>query len=83
MVRSQPKSGFKRSDLVVTSEEVDLNGEPYQKMKALERSWRLVDHYSNPGPIQFNDFGHDDVNMKLKSMYGFKTKISDKIKALC
>jgi hypothetical protein len=29
MVRSQPKSGYKRSDLVVPSEEVDLNGEAY------------------------------------------------------
>jgi 6-phosphofructokinase len=51
MVRSQPKSGFKRTDLVVASEEVDLNGEIYQRMKAVERGWRWVDHYSNPGPI--------------------------------
>ena len=29
MVRSQPKSGYQRTDLVVPSEEVDLNGEPY------------------------------------------------------
>jgi hypothetical protein len=51
MVRSQPKSGYHRADLVVPSEEVDLNGEPYQRMKAVERSWRYIDHYSNPGPI--------------------------------
>ena len=51
MLRSQPKSGYKRADLVVPSEEVDLNGECYQRMKAIERSWRYVDHYSNPGPI--------------------------------
>jgi 6-phosphofructokinase len=29
MVRSQPKSGFKRTELVVPSEEVDLLGEAY------------------------------------------------------
>ena len=51
MLRSQPKSGYKRSDLVVPSEEVDLNGETYQRMKGIERSWRYIDHYSNPGPI--------------------------------
>jgi pyrophosphate--fructose-6-phosphate 1-phosphotransferase len=37
LLRSQPKSGFKRSDLVVPSEEVDLLGETYQRMKAVER----------------------------------------------
>jgi len=55
LVRSQPKSGFSRTDLVVASEEVDLNGEIYQRMKAVERGWRYTDHYSNPGPIQFFD----------------------------
>ena len=51
LVRSQPKSGFNRSDLVVASQEVDLNDEMYQRMKAVERGWRQIDHYSNPGPI--------------------------------
>jgi len=50
-MRSQPKSGFARADLVCQSEEVDLNGEIYQRMKAVERGWRYVDCYSNPGPI--------------------------------
>lgn len=51
LMRSQPKSGFARKDLVCQSEEVDLNGEIYQRMKAVERGWRYVDCYSNPGPI--------------------------------
>jgi hypothetical protein len=29
LLRSQPKSGYKRHDLVINSEEVDLNGETY------------------------------------------------------
>ena len=65
LVRSQPKSGFKRSDLVVASEEVDLNGEIFQRMKAVERSWRYIDHYSNPGPIQFYDKGNDQIDLTL------------------
>ena len=40
LVRSQPKSGFNRSDLVVDSEEVDLQGEIFQRMKAVVRDWR-------------------------------------------
>ncbi len=51
LVRSQPKSGFNRSDLVVESQEVNINDEMYQRMKAVERGWRQIDHYSNPGPI--------------------------------
>jgi len=50
----------------VPSEEVDLNGEAYQRMKALERSWRYKDHYSNPGPIQFFDHGSEDIALTLK-----------------
>lgn len=83
LLRSQPKSGFKRSDLVVPSDEVDLSGEAYQRMKAVERQWRFIDHYSNPGPIQFYDFGSDEVAMNLKSMFAYRTKISEKINAIC
>lgn len=56
--------------MVVASDEVDLNGETYQRMKALERGWRLIDHYSNPGPIQFFDDGvKDDIVVTLRCMY--------------
>jgi len=83
LVRSQPKSGFSRTDLVVASEEVDLNGEIYQRMKAVERGWRYTDHYSNPGPIQFFDQGKDDRDLTLDTIYKHKTMISEQIKALC
>lgn len=83
MVRSQPKSGFSRVDLVVPSEEVDLNGEAYQRMKAVERAWRWVDHYSNPGPIQFYDLGRENTDFTLQSLFEHRTKITDQIKALC
>ena len=83
MVRSQPKSGYQRTDLVVPSEEVDLNGEPYQRMKAVERGWRYTDHYSNPGPIQLYDFGAQTRDFTLDSEYEYKTQITNQIKALC
>jgi hypothetical protein len=83
LVRSQPKSGYSRATLVVPSEEVDLNGEAYQSMKAVERSWRYIDHYSNPGPIQFEDQGKDDIATTLKCMDVQKTKVTDQISYLC
>ena len=73
LLRSQPKSGYKRSELVVPSEEVDLSGQVYQRVKALERSWKFVDHYSNPGPIQFQGFAQDDIALTLKYMLHSKT----------
>lgn len=83
LVRSQPKSGFNRTDLVVASEEVDLNGEIYQRMKAVERGWRFIDHYSNPGPIQFFDHGKDSRDLTIDTTFEHKTKISEQIRALC
>lgn len=83
LLRSQPKSGFARTDLVCQSEEVDLNGEIYQRMKAVERGWRYIDHYSNPGPIQFFDYGKDTRDLTIDSTFENKTKITDQIRALC
>jgi len=83
LLRSQPKSGFARTDLVVASEEVDLHGEIFQRMKAVERGWRYVDHYSNPGPIQFFDNGRDDRDLTIDTSFTHKTKITDQIRALC
>lgn len=51
LLRSQPKAGYQRHELVVPSQEVGLADTPYQVLKANERDWRFVDHYCNPGPI--------------------------------
>lgn len=76
MLRSEPKVGYNRSDLVVASEDVDLQGEAFQSMKAVERDWRVIDHYSNPGPIQFADAGSDDYATTLKYRYSNQTNMS-------
>ena len=52
-------------------------------MKAVERGWRYVDHYSNPGPIQFFDEGKDQRDLTIDTIYSHKTQISDQIRALC
>ena len=68
---------------MVPSEEVNLNGPVFQKMKVVERSWRFIDHYSNPGPIQFYDHGKDFVNKQLSLSYSYSDNTQAKIKALC
>jgi len=77
LLRSQPKSGYKRNELVVPSQEIQLTDLPYQVLKANERSWRFVDHYVNPGPVQYADFGKDDSNDTLEELYKTETDIAD------
>jgi len=77
MLRSQPKVGYRRHELVVPSQEIQLSDLPYQVLKANERNWRFVDHYCNPGPIQYADFGKDSVSMTLEANYKVETDIAD------
>jgi 6-phosphofructokinase 1 len=83
LLRSQPKAGYARAALVVPSEEVDLNGEIYQKMKTVERSWRYVDHYSNPGPIQLFGYGKGELDISLQTLYEGRTRITEELRSLC
>ena len=77
MLRSQPKAGYKRNELVVPSQEVGLTDTPYQCLKANERTWRYVDHYCNPGPIQYNDYGADQTSDTLQELYKVETDITE------
>jgi len=46
-----PKQGFTGNELAVKSENVDLGGRPFQRMRAMTQQWRETDMYKNPGPI--------------------------------
>lgn len=83
LLRSQPKSGYKRHELVVPSQEVLLDDPSYQALKANEREWRSVDHYSNPGPIQYADFGDDARTDTMKLMYNVEQGYKDQIQSIC
>lgn len=85
LLRSHPRTGFKRTDLVVRSEDVDLNGKPFQKMKAQLRAWKKDDHYKNPGPIQFNHDNHQDtkINDTLHLMYDRADDLVEEIRGIC
>lgn len=65
LLHSQPKSGYKRQQLVVPSHEVLLTDVAYQYFKSQERVWKMEDRYCNPGPIQYTDLGHDSVSETL------------------
>lgn len=83
MMDAHPKVGYQREDLVVPSQEVLLTDVPYQKFKAAERLWKYIDHYCNPGPIQFMDYGHDFVTDTIEAMYQNETDVADLIKGFC
>lgn len=56
---------------------VQLTDMAYQKFKAAERAWRFVDHYCNPGPIQFLDYGSDFIADTIRASYEGETEVSD------
>lgn len=43
----------------------------------------MVDHYCNPGPIQFTDEGADSVSDIISTMYKVENDIADQIIGLC
>ena len=82
-LRPSAKSGAHRHDLSVPSQEVSLDSEPYQRYKAVETAWRQVDHYTNPGPIQYAETGADTRTESLRLYDAVGEDIKDQIKALC
>jgi len=67
----------------VPSQEVNLNDLPFQVFKANERTWRVVDHYANPGPIQYMDEGAEKPTDTIEALYKAESEIADQIKGLC
>ena len=59
------KSQYGENKCIISSSNVNLNGRPFLELKALRREWVYQDHYCNPGPIQFYDFGKNFTNMTL------------------
>lgn len=83
LLRSQPKTGYQRHELNVPSQEVQLDDPSYQALKANEREWRMVDHYCNPGPIQYSGFSADERTLTNELMYNVDTDMKDSIQSIC
>lgn len=48
---------------VIEQHLVDLNGPLYKRFESNRELWKLKDHYTNPGPIQF--FGPSEIKDKI------------------
>ena len=84
------KSQYGENKPVIASGSVDLNGKPFLNLKSQRKKWVYEDHYCNPGPIQFYDFGkfftnltqqlnHENYNEYLQQIEEY----CEKIKAAC
>lgn len=85
IVKAHPKSGFKRTDLVVRSEDLSLTSIQFQTLKSKLRTWKWEDSYVNPGPIQFfHDAAEDSqVAQTLHLMFDRADDLTEEIRGLC
>lgn len=77
------KSQYGENRCVIPSYTVDLNGTPFNHLKNLRKLWVHEDHYCNPGPIQFYNFGKYFTNMTLQLEHENYNLLQDKIEAYC
>lgn len=85
LLSSHPKEGFKKHTLTVRSEDVALNSAVFQDYKACGKKWVTSDHYTNPGPVQFNyDAVQDrEIADTLKFSYQEVDDLTAEISGLC
>lgn len=85
LLKAHPKQGFKRTDLVVRSEDLSLTSVQFQTLKTRLRLWKQDDHYVNPGPIQFYHDDNEDkrISETLHLMYDKTDDLTEEIRGLC
>lgn len=85
MLSSHPKAGYKRHSLTVRSEDVNLTSSQFQSFKESQKKWRTQDHFTNPGPIQFNFEATHDSNIaeSLNLSYQEVNDLTAEISGLC
>lgn len=83
VMKLKGKSQYGRNRVVAASHEVDLYSKAYQKVASEAKAWALIEHYSNPGPIQFDGVAKDAFNLTLKVNYeGYLVNLR-KVQELC
>lgn len=84
IMKSKLKSSvYGKNQAMIPSEEIDLNGGVYQKVKVASKHWEMYDRFLNPGPIQLFGEGKDSIN---STVYLENKKYSEQvsyIKDLC
>ena len=59
MKKKNKSSVYGKDQVMIRSEEVDLEGGAYQKIKVSSKRWEINDRYMNPGPMQlFGENSH-------------------------
>lgn len=84
MMRKKNKSSvYGKDQVMVPSEEVNLEGGVYQKTKVASKSWEVNDRYMNPGPMQlFGENSHRVNDTVFHSNFKYSSQVSI-IKDLC
>jgi 6-phosphofructokinase 1 len=75
------KSQYGENKPIISSHGVNLHGKPFIELKARRKQWVFKDHYCNPGPIQFFDFGKYYTNMTLGLEHENYNQYLDQIEA--
>ena len=77
------KSQYGENKCIIASSKVNLNGKPFLELKTMRKEWVYQDHYCNPGPIQFYDFGKYFTNMTLLLSHENYNNLLNQVEAYC
>lgn len=83
MKKKNKSSVYGKDQVMIRSEEVDLEGGAYQKVKVSSKRWEINDRYMNPGPMQL--FGENSHRVNDTVFHGnlkYSAQVS-MIKDLC
>jgi 6-phosphofructokinase 1 len=76
-------SQYGENKCIIKSHNVDLNGKPFMELKYLRKKWVYEDHYCNPGPIQFFNFGKYFTNKTLQLEHENYNQLLEEIESYC
>ncbi len=77
------KSQYGENKPVISSHGVNLSGKPFLTLQARRKHWVQEDHYCNPGPIQFYDFGKYFINLTLQLEHKNYNSLLEEIENSC
>lgn len=67
----------------ISSSDVSLDSKAFLELKSKRRTWVTADHFRNPGPIQYYNFGKNEINLTVKLNYGNYRKYITEIEKYC
>jgi diphosphate--fructose-6-phosphate 1-phosphotransferase len=77
------KSQYGENKPVIASHGVNLHGKPFLTLQNKRKTWVQKDHYCNPGPIQFHNFGKYAINTTLQLEHKNYNSLLEKIETYC